>query len=322
MILADKIIKLRKRNGWSQEELAEKMEVSRQAVSKWEGAQTVPDLEKILRLSNLFGVTTDYLLKDEIETEEFTDSDSDSKLRKVSLEEANEYLCHREWAAKCIATATVLCILSPVALVFLSLANAHAVVSQTFAVAFGLTVLFIMVAVAVLLFVYCGFKNSPYEFLDKEDFESEYGVRGMVREKQKAFRGTYVKMNVIATGLCVLSPVLLVIGSFFSAFATYFGLMVLFLMVATAVALYILAGVRYASMQRLLKEGEFSNKRKNNVREALETCYWLLATAIYLGWSFISGDWHITWVIWPIAAVLSSVLNLILNLVFDKNGAE
>ncbi len=73
MILADKIIRLRKRNGWSQEELAAKMNVSRQAVSKWEAAQTTPDLEKILQLGNLFGVTTDYLLKDEMEDEEFTD---------------------------------------------------------------------------------------------------------------------------------------------------------------------------------------------------------------------------------------------------------
>ncbi len=71
MILADKIIRFRKKNGWSQEELAEKMNVSRQAVSKWEAAQTTPDLEKILQLSNLFGVTTDYLLKDELEDEEY-----------------------------------------------------------------------------------------------------------------------------------------------------------------------------------------------------------------------------------------------------------
>ena len=72
MILADKIIRLRKKNGWSQEELADKMNVSRQAVSKWESAQTIPDLEKILQLGTLFGVTTDYLLKDEIEEEEFS----------------------------------------------------------------------------------------------------------------------------------------------------------------------------------------------------------------------------------------------------------
>lgn len=66
MILADKITELRKKAGWSQEELAAQLGVSRQSVSKWEGAQSVPDMEKILQLSNLFGVSTDYLLKDEI----------------------------------------------------------------------------------------------------------------------------------------------------------------------------------------------------------------------------------------------------------------
>lgn len=69
MIFAEKLIQLRKKAGWSQEELAEQMNVSRQSVSKWEGAQSVPDLEKMIRLSRLFGVTTDYLLKDEIEEE-------------------------------------------------------------------------------------------------------------------------------------------------------------------------------------------------------------------------------------------------------------
>ena len=64
MILADKIIENRKKNGWSQGELAEKLGVSRQSVSKWEGAQAVPDMKKIIQLSELFGVSTDYLLKD------------------------------------------------------------------------------------------------------------------------------------------------------------------------------------------------------------------------------------------------------------------
>ena len=70
MILADKIIELRKKSGWSQEDLAEKMDVSRQSISKWESAQSVPDMGRIVRLSELFGVSTDYLLKDNIEFEE------------------------------------------------------------------------------------------------------------------------------------------------------------------------------------------------------------------------------------------------------------
>ena len=65
MILADKIIQLRKRCGMSQDELAELINVSRQSVSKWEGALSVPDLDKILKMSEIFGVSTDYLLKDE-----------------------------------------------------------------------------------------------------------------------------------------------------------------------------------------------------------------------------------------------------------------
>ena len=67
MIFADKLMDLRKKNGWSQEELAEMLGVSRQAVSKWEGAQSIPDMTRIIQLSELFGVSTDYLLKDNLE---------------------------------------------------------------------------------------------------------------------------------------------------------------------------------------------------------------------------------------------------------------
>lgn len=63
MGLAERIQDLRKAKGISQEELAERMGVSRQAVSKWESAQSIPDIEKILLLSDHFNVTTDFLLK-------------------------------------------------------------------------------------------------------------------------------------------------------------------------------------------------------------------------------------------------------------------
>lgn len=70
MILADKITALRKKAGWSQEELAEQLGITRQSVSKWEGAQSVPDMDKVVQMSRLFGVTTDFLLKDELSEEE------------------------------------------------------------------------------------------------------------------------------------------------------------------------------------------------------------------------------------------------------------
>ena len=69
MKLSEKIIKLRKINGWSQEDLAERVNVSRQAISRWEGGTAQPDATNILQLSKLFGVTTDYLLNDEYESD-------------------------------------------------------------------------------------------------------------------------------------------------------------------------------------------------------------------------------------------------------------
>lgn len=63
MNIADRIQHLRKSKGVSQEELADKIGVSRQAVSKWESEQSTPDLEKIIIMSDFFGVTTDYILK-------------------------------------------------------------------------------------------------------------------------------------------------------------------------------------------------------------------------------------------------------------------
>ena len=70
MILADKIIRLRQNTGWSQEELADRMHVSRQAVSRWELGVTLPDAPNLLKLSDLFGLSVDYLLRDDYEEEQ------------------------------------------------------------------------------------------------------------------------------------------------------------------------------------------------------------------------------------------------------------
>lgn len=323
MILADKIIRLRKKNGWSQEELADKMNVSRQAVSKWEAAQTTPDLEKILQLGNLFGVTTDYLLKDELVDEEFVEGVDEIPIRKISLAEANDYLEQRKNASVQIAIATLLCIISPI-LIFLLLAFSECTsipITENLAVGIGMVALFSLVTIAVVIYIRVGFKNAPYEFLEKEPFETEYGVTGLAREKQKTYRNTYIKYNIFGTCACILSPVPLICAALSGkGLLVMIMLCVTLLTVAIGVMFFIVAGVRWASMQKLLKEGEFSEKgkQKNKIIEAIGTVYWLLATAIYLGWSFLTSDWHITWVIWPIAGVMFAVVELVCNLVIDK----
>ncbi|MED9903418.1 MAG: helix-turn-helix transcriptional regulator [Lachnospiraceae bacterium] len=81
MKLPDKIIKHRKANGWSQEDFSEKLNISRQAISRWENGTALPDAQNILQISKLFHVTTDYLLNDDYE------SDSDIPAVKTATDE-------------------------------------------------------------------------------------------------------------------------------------------------------------------------------------------------------------------------------------------
>ncbi len=91
MILADKIVSLRKKAGWSQEDLAEKLGVTRQSVSKWEGAQSVPDMDKVGMMSRLCVVSSDFLLTDELEDETpcAAAQADDTPLRRVTMKQAS-----------------------------------------------------------------------------------------------------------------------------------------------------------------------------------------------------------------------------------------
>ncbi len=320
MIFADKLIRLRKRSGWSQEELAERMQVSRQAVSKWESAQTVPELEKILQLSALFGVSTDYLLKDELETEQFTGDGEERPVKHISLTQAQTYLQWRRKAAVLIAAGAFLCITAVMPLLLLGAASESGLggVTEEFAAAAGLCLLAVLVAAGVALFVWCGFQNAPYEFIDSEPFETDYGVHGMVAEKKKSYRGVYAACNIIATCLCILAPIPLFLGILFreELFFTVFLLCLTLFLAAVGVVLFILCGVRWASMSKLLQEAEYAcaEKTKNVAKEAVGTAFWAFTTAIYLGWSFWTGRWDVTWVVWPVAVALFAALESVLRL--------
>ena len=211
MILADKIIDLRKKAGWSQEELAEKLGVSRQSVSKWEGAQSIPDMNKILQLSDLFGVSTDYLLKDSLEASETVLSqDVDTEEAAfVSMEEANAFLTYKQESASRIALGVLLCILSPIALFLLGGAqeSGRLAITEMQAAMIGLIVLLLMVAGAVLLFVLTGMKGSKFEYLEKNALDTAYGVSGMVKERMQREESDHTRRIALGVVLCVLAAI-------------------------------------------------------------------------------------------------------------------
>ena len=98
MRLNEKIMVLRKKNGWSQERLAEMVGVSRQSVSKWESGNAMPDLDKIVMLSQIFHVTTDYLLKNDEGESDSSDQEKEKEMDDESSGDARNWQCDRDSA--------------------------------------------------------------------------------------------------------------------------------------------------------------------------------------------------------------------------------
>lgn len=332
MILADKIINLRKKNGWSQEELAEKLGVTRQSISKYEGAQSIPDLDKILKLSEIFGVTTDYLIKDELEEEEYAasqmqenESESDRSVHKVTMEMANEYLQIIDWSAGKTAFATMLCILSPIVLLMLGamseMPNYH--ISENVAAGIGICVLIVLIAIAVTIFILCGMKTKKYEFMEKEDIETAYGVSGMVKEKRDAYHSPYVTQLVIGITCCICSviPLFGTLAVSESDFYMVSAVCMLLTLVAIGTYFIVRSAAKMNAMNQLLEEEDYTRQKKheNKKMSGPVMVYWLIATAIYLAWSFTTNDWDRTWIIWPVVGVLFPAFYAIVNGIRKKS---
>lgn len=326
MILAEKITQNRKKNGWSQEELADRLGVSRQSVSKWESAQSMPDMKKILQLSEVFDVSTDYLLKDEIDEDvpaEIVPVErglEEEKVRSVSMEEASSFLQFNEDAARRISTGVMLCILSPVLLIVLGgLAEAGRIPIRVMAAELaGITILLIMVSVAVAMFLTCAFKGKPYEYLDRVDIDTEYGVDGMVKERRTSYAETHSRLMILGIMMCVVSavPMFLIEAFHYShddGAAVAAGTGALLIMCAAGVKMIVLTSIRQGGIDRLLEEGDYT--RLNKRVGKYDGIYWALTTAIYLAWSFAGQRWEFTWIVWPVAGVLFAVYREILKII-------
>ena len=314
MILADKIIENRKKNGWSQEELADKLGVSRQSVSKWEGAQAVPDMKKIVMLSELFGVSTDYLLRDDITASEApeaapVDSGLEESVRSVSMEEASAFLEYNEKSAVRISIGVMMCILAPVAVIFLaSLAETgHIPVETVKAEICGTAILLVVIACAVAVFIKSGMDGKKYEYLEQINIDTEYGVDGMVRERRNAYAEKHSRLLIIGIMLCIIGavPMLLVEITKYSNntdVLPVLGVCGMLTIIAVGVRLIVLTCIRQGGYDRLLEEGDYTRLNKKAGR--YDGIYWAIATAVYLGWSFVTQRWDMTWIVWPVAGVL------------------
>ncbi len=326
MTFGNRLIKLRKERGWTQEYFAEKMSVSRQSVSKWESDRSVPELEKILIISEMFSVSTDYLLKGdytENKSEQRVNVQSESKVlkRKISTAQANDFIDIKKNMSNRYAFAIMLLILSPIALIILPVLSENKVISisENYAVTYAFVMLFLFVSIAISILIYTSSKTSEYKFMDTEEFDLDFSVREMISEKKKDYKDKYVRGNIIATFIILMSGLVFVIGSLIREDEVLIIIMlgVFIAFISLSVFIYVKHGMIWASYQRLLQEDDFSiyKKRQNKNAGKIASVYWPVVVAIFLGYSFITNDWGRSWIIWPIAGGLFGAISGLVNLI-------
>jgi len=298
MTLSEKIMNLRKKNGWSQEELAERLDISRQSVSKWESGESIPTLEKIIKISEIFDVSTDYLLKDDFKEEKFDRSESSIymnkieensyinnrnissdiaidrtiieekvndnviKRRKTSFEEVSNYIELAEITANKFARAVMFCILSPVMLVLLA---------------------------------------------------------GFAEEKNDSFEGKLQQSMAFGVALFIIGAIPLIAAGALEAeeYIMVICVALLLVLISIGVNMIVKAEMLREGYEKVLQIGEYTLEEKENNRknEHLDTIYWCTIATIYLAYSFYTFNWHISWVIWPCAGVFYAVVEAITKVV-------
>lgn len=314
MILSEKLLTLRTKAGLSQEDLAEKLNVSRQSVSKWESGSSIPEIDKILKISEIYGVSTDYLLKDEVEelpAEVVVDGFEPDSVREISLETATEYLSLVKSSAARIALGVALCILCAVPLlVFGGISDV--------ASAFGLCALFVIIAIAVIIFITNGLRMDEYEYLEKEEFRLSYGVAGIVEKELKEYRPIFYRGIALGAALCVISVVPFVVIAAVTEGFKGWACAIMLAFVALGVYLIVRVASRKEGYDTLLQQGDYTIEKKQEEKrlEVFSTAYWLIVVTIYLAVSFTGVlNWGFSWIIFPIAGALFATLRTILSAV-------
>lgn len=246
MRLGQKIADLRKKNNLSQEDLAEEMNVSRQAVSKWESDQSIPDIEKIVNLSEFFGVTTDYLLKNGTPSFEFKSEDiaTEEKMPVLSNDLVQKYLFAVKRNSKLRALAAALVVFSPVCIYF---AGALAIFlgprndQLPFIISLiGYATTVVTIAISLGLLVYSIFNMREFTQLKGQNFDFIEEKKRLTSTIQE-FHQTKDKYVVFACVLGVLSIISPMIDGFshFSSMGSLIAWGIFFLILS--IALYLLA---------------------------------------------------------------------------------
>lgn len=188
MAFGEKLFKLRKEKGLSQEDLAEKLNTTRQAISKWENGQGFPETEKLLMIGNVFEVSVDYLLKDTVEQKH-----ENEQGYYVSREMAEGYLLYEQKISKYVALGLSLLVLSPVP---------YFIFKQDPAIYAFLIIIIAVLGIGTIMAT-VPIEDSRYKILKKEALIFDQNFLKELTERYKNIKKRYAPIMIV--GFCSIA---------------------------------------------------------------------------------------------------------------------
>lgn len=290
-----KLQNLRKTKGLSQEALAEKLNVSRQAVSKWESGSGYPEMDKLILLSELFGVTIDYLIKDSDSSDQTETEDITNKYF-MNQQRIKDYMKRKKIFGICIAASVAAIILS----VCIPILCHHKTYESM-----GNFVFLVIIAIAVFCLIFTGIMSqSDYELENKKINMSFQDLQDL-QNKYSRFQ-LYFGIS-IAFGVFLIIMSVAVIGFFENVYNEDVLSAQLMVCVAIAVFIFIYQGIRYGMYQFLVQNKKYINDKKRE-ESSLFSITMPLAAILYLLLGFTKGLWHPGWIIFPIVAIITAFI--------------
>ena len=294
----EKLRKLRKEHAMSQEEFAQQLNVSRQAVSKWESGQGFPETDKLLIIGNIFGVSIDYLLKSDGDETKISDSEPGYY---VSRETAHGYLAMKRYGAKRIALGVAIMVLS---LSFETFFEDDAI---------GTLAFFLCIAAGIAILVFQGFKPKHYEEIEKQPLVFDEAFLREFRAQCTAERKKY--------GIGIVAGILFIIAGFLCnvLFEDIFMLPSRYaasypILWALGIATLIINGSAFISRDVIAKNKDHIKELRQEQKYSwVFGAGFLLAAALFFYLGMIENKWHPSWIVFPITALICTAISLWLN---------
>ncbi|MHB0809144.1 MAG: helix-turn-helix transcriptional regulator [Facklamia hominis] len=337
-MLAEKIYQLRKAKNWSQEDLAAKIGVSRQSVSKWERGEALPDLERMISLSDIFGVSIDDLIRsNKITEDEKEDLQSQAKttppqtdqetpltsLNEIDLASAHNYLQVKQVTSQSNAAACFLIIIGSGSFFALQM-MADELPSAFWLQIIAWVILLASIAIASASFIQNQQLSEKYRWIETQPHQLGFQVKEVLERDQSANREIWQKQTITGTSLCILSALPLVITSSILDDDLPIAISLIATIALISAGVYQL--MRSADLKKgyqILLQGPQESTRwgqssdddpefkKDSIWTYVQNSYWGLVLVSYLTISFVFRAWAWSWILFVIAPFLFDVVQLL-----------